>query len=515
MVCNIPIIVSFQRTLDSLKTRIIDEVIYRELSLTQYRERIDKFWHESIESFRRNQLSQTELARQELETYIQKFNNLYTNVSEELQLQRDSLKDWNIQANFIRPEQIDRSLEDFRKFYNETIFTNFASIVQERQVLQPHELMLKDFQTKGVDSSKQARKLYSIFKGSLFDSWWPMKTQTKGLYHDEMNQLNKQLKMNWDTLVKLSLDGRKNAEVAVKNSMNELLQLQDEIAAKAKLLEHSTKEIFPKASNKNDLRLRRGALESQLKKLEKEGNLWLEQRRQILDQSLKSLQERVKLSESMYDEVMGKRRASMHFSIMNDITLNKVLNMIDPNDNDWTLIKTEDGISVYRKFLGIGSIGSRYACVKCTGTVKAPPLKVFELFEDNTRVKEYNTLFEDGKDLEMVAENTKIVWASSTPVFPFKARDFCTVVHTRKLKDGTLVVLNRAIKHKEAPPSQKYVRGSIILGANIIQPVQGHPHMAKLTMITQVDPGGFAPPMIVNKVISWHEMFIYVDPCFK
>lgn len=44
------------------------------------------------------------------------------------------------------------------------------------------------------------------------------------------------------------------------------------------------------------------------------------------------------------------------------------------------------------------------------------------------------------------------------------------------------------------------MRGSIILGASIIQPVPGNPRRSKLTMITQVDPGGFTPPMIVNQV---------------
>lgn len=47
------------------------------------------------------------------------------------------------------------------------------------------------------------------------------------------------------------------------------------------------------------------------------------------------------------------------------------------------------------------------------------------------------------RDIEIVAENTKITWTLATPIFPFKARDFCTVIHFRKLKDGTLVVLNR------------------------------------------------------------------------
>ncbi len=89
------------------------------------------------------------------------------------------------------------------------------------------------------------------------------------------------------------------------------------------------------------------------------------------------------------------------------------------------------------------SVGSKYACVKCSAIINASPLKVFELFEDNSRVKEYNELFVEGKDLETVAENTKIAWASSTPIFPLKPRDFCTIIHTRKLKDGTLVVLNR------------------------------------------------------------------------
>lgn len=59
------------------------------------------------------------------------------------------------------------------------------------------------------------------------------------------------------------------------------------------------------------------------------------------------------------------------------------------------------------------------------------------------RVKEYNTLYDHGKDIEVVADNTKISWSCSTPIFPFKPRDFCTIVHIRKLKDGTFIVLNR------------------------------------------------------------------------
>ena len=66
-----------------------------------------------------------------------------------------------------------------------------------------------------------------------------------------------------------------------------------------------------------------------------------------------------------------------------------------------------------------------------------------------------------------------MVWVGSPPIFPFKPRDFCTVVHIRKLKDGTMVVLNRAIKHPKAPETSKYQRAAIVQAANIIQPVPG------------------------------------------
>jgi hypothetical protein len=39
-----------------------------------------------------------------------------------------------------------------------------------------------------------------------------------------------------------------------------------------------------------------------------------------------------------------------------------------------------------------------------------------------------------------------------------------------------------------------------LAAANIIQPVSGRPGWSRLTMITQVDPGGFAPASIMNQV---------------
>jgi hypothetical protein len=42
-----------------------------------------------------------------------------------------------------------------------------------------------------------------------------------------------------------------------------------------------------------------------------------------------------------------------------------------------------------------------------------------------------------------IDERTKVVHSASITIFPFKPRDFVTVVHCRQLRDGTRLVLNR------------------------------------------------------------------------
>jgi hypothetical protein len=101
-------------------------------------------------------------------------------------------------------------------------------------------------------------------------------------------------------------------------------------------------------------------------------------------------------------------------------------------------------------------------------------------------------------------------------------------------QDGTICVVNRGAEHPDAPRSEDFVRAEILMGANIIQPMPGHPDKTIFSMVTQVDPvrhithphagdrasgragwlthgmlwsgcgwqGGFAPPVIVNKISS-------------
>lgn len=161
-------------------------------------------------------------------------------------------------------------------------------------------------------------------------------------------------------------------------------------------------------------------------------------------------------------------------------------------------MRSAHGVTVHRKV----PLGSRYAVIRAHGLINASASDIVALFDDNSRVHEYNKFFRTGRDLEMVSEDTKVVWACAPPIFPFKPRDFCTVVHYRRYEDGTTIVLNHATTHRDAQPTSEYVRGAILLGANIIEPIPGMKGQCRFTMLTQLDPGGFSPPVVVNQIAS-------------
>ncbi|CAN0423655.1 unnamed protein product, partial [Hapterophycus canaliculatus] len=95
--------------------------------------------------------------------------------------------------------------------------------------------------------------------------------------------------------------------------------------------------------------------------------------------------------------------------------------------------------------------------------ISVPPEVVYLLFADNSRVREYNEHCREVKDLEVLSQDSKITWAASGRMGPFKARDFCTLVHFRTLSDGTLAQVSRPVEHPAAPRSSRYVRSEILL----------------------------------------------------
>lgn len=62
----------------------------------------------------------------------------------------------------------------------------------------------------------------------------------------------------------------------------------------------------------------------------------------------------------------------------------------------------------------------QFACVKASAILSVPPEVVYLLFADNSRVGEYNEHCREVKDLEVLSQDSKITWAASGRMGPFK-----------------------------------------------------------------------------------------------
>ena len=81
----------------------------------------------------------------------------------------------------------------------------------------------------------------------------------------------------------------------------------------------------------------------------------------------------------------------------NKIAMDLVENLLN-SKGGWIFVNEKDGVFVEKRFHKAGpfvskedaSKGSKHAIVKSVGIIDATPQSVFELFEDNSRVTEYN-----------------------------------------------------------------------------------------------------------------------------
>ena len=185
------------------------------------------------------------------------------------------------------------------------------------------------------------------------------------------------------------------------------------------------------------------------------------------------------------------------------------------------VVTTSNGITVERCKMPTGSYvmdtdasaGAKHAGVKTTGVIRAPPAKIFNLFINNDRVKEYNEHIVKVRDVDGVipaqkSESkkskhwTKIAWSSSPKYGPLKARDFVSVVNFHERDDGSYVIINRPAYLSSYPVVKKYTRATVLLAGNIIEPHPQHAGWSMVTQVAHVNPGGLADSKLVAKMIN-------------
>ncbi|CAN0154647.1 unnamed protein product, partial [Phaeothamnion confervicola] len=173
----------------------------------------------------------------------------------------------------------------------------------------------------------------------------------------------------------------------------------------------------------------------------------------------------------------------------------------------WEHVTTSQGVTVWRNLLAVaggGADGPQFACIKAAAVIDAPVDVVYRLFADNDRVHEYNEHCRELCDLEVLDSRTKITWAASGRMGPFKARDFCSLVHIRRLGDGTLAQVSRPARHRAAPCTDRYVRSEVLLAGNFMRPLPSDSSKTEFLSLTHLNPGGAAESragaMLVNNL---------------
>uniref|UniRef100_A0A7S2ZJH5 START domain-containing protein n=1 Tax=Rhodosorus marinus TaxID=101924 RepID=A0A7S2ZJH5_9RHOD len=174
----------------------------------------------------------------------------------------------------------------------------------------------------------------------------------------------------------------------------------------------------------------------------------------------------------------------------------------------WAEVRSSYGITVWKKKgdrrskRGRSGVEDRLYIVKAQGTIGAPPKQVYDIFMDNNRIHEYNKLCNGVQDLEVVNGETKITWSCSRSIGPFKPRDFVTLIHTKRKRCGSYLVLNRAVRSKAARPRRGFVRGEILLAGHLFGTVPGDPNSTSFMTLMQVNPGGVAEMPLGTRIIN-------------
>ena len=355
---------------------------YRKYDLDQYREEISNKVAESIVNFRRDQLVAQSVAQKDLESYMEKFNLLYAKNLKTMEKQKVAVNEMRRRMEISRPPKIDDSLEQFRRFYNESM------------IVGPYRMVSRSWKWNVMDK-KSAKPQERIFEESLIK---------------QSERLIEKFQSDWihvfrsTTNQKGSQQKEGMIERAMRNAALDLSKLQDDLTSNARLLAVSTQNSIKLTIDKEDVRRETLNLEEQLKKLSSEGevdlnrlhqclfylhvfstvetsyrtavtfhgifhktaqvsrisqlhsfsfllcpyhimaailmmmnlytmitgSLWVEEKISLMDSTLKVMQEKFTLTEKDFEDLLFRRKANIQYSSQNDASLNKVLNLIDP-----------------------------------------------------------------------------------------------------------------------------------------------------------------------------------------
>ena len=162
---------------------------------------------------------------------------------------------------------------------------------------------------------------------------------------------------------------------------------------------------------------------------------------------------------------------------------------------NWDPVLNAKGVRVWKRVENKKQTSAPMA-IKSSVFAAVPPRFFTDLLltRDYDTARLFNPTLDGGSDIEWFSKHERISHVRTKPVLVLKPRDFVVRVRRESWRDGTELVLNTNTVHRLAPVAQSHVRG-VLNGLHLVEP---HGDGCVYTMVSQMDPRGSIPMVIVN-----------------
>ena len=143
--------------------------------------------------------------------------------------------------------------------------------------------------------------------------------------------------------------------------------------------------------------------------------------------------------------------------------------------------------------------------VKSEGEIKRTPDEILTCLKDLSRKQAYDVTFETGHTVEVVDQNTEIVYQKYKGKLGVSARDFCLLQTRIDYGDGRVLALASSINHSKCPET-KCVRAHLYFGIHLLTPTG--PNTTLDTYMIYVDIRGNIPKFLANTVQADQAMLV-------
>lgn len=318
-----PLLFSFDK-LSHLLNTIGDEIRFRQSSFTQYRNRLNEKYNYLFEKFTKSQLAKTNNAAKDFGVYLTKFNIIYNDTMTSLNQQRLRIQELELELG-TRPKQIDESLERFRKFYDDSLSKMGQSFYSSNShVTKP---LFPPLITENFEYPFRFRFSWHPPFGKDDIAFEPFES-----FSYQIELLRNRLVFEWHSLTHNVLEPLQ-ADKVMKSVLLELQTYQTDIFQRANMVLQQSQKSLKNTVTKQELLQEKIKLDLKLKNLERSMNLWIESKIEILEMNLKAIQDKLNTTNLLYEELVNRRQSEVQYSHMNDVTLRKVLSLIDSSDS--------------------------------------------------------------------------------------------------------------------------------------------------------------------------------------